>query len=111
MPKHFVITISVDVDGNFTYSPTHLRAAPNDTVSFATSPAGLKFEVMFQNRTPGNRTHIRHNTQENQGGGGGTAPGHLKCGNDPGLYKYATAVFDGTNVFIDTGCGDIGVGD
>jgi hypothetical protein len=109
VPTHYDITLSVDKKGNFTYSPTHLRARPNDTVSFVTSPAGLKFEVMFKNRSPGNRTHIRHDTPQDQGGEDDVRPGQLECGDDYGLFKYAAAIFDGTNVFIDTGCGDIGV--
>jgi hypothetical protein len=110
VPNHYEITISVDASGNFTYSPTDLRAAPNDTVSFRTASAGCAFEVMFKHRTPGNRTHIRQNTPEDQGGGGGARAGHLKCGNDLGHFKYGAAIYDGTNVFVDSGCGSIGVG-
>jgi hypothetical protein len=114
VPTHYDVTISVDQYGNFTYSPTDLRAAPDDTVSFITAPRGgppgPKFEVMFKHRTPGNRTHIRHDTAEDQGGGGGASAGHLKCGNDLGQYKYGAAIYDGTHVFIDAGCGHIGVG-
>ena len=105
-PNHHDITISVDANGNFTYSPSDLRAAPNDTVSFKTAPAGLKFEVMFKHRTPGDRTHIRDTNPQDRGGG------HLQCRNDPGHYKYGAAIYDPvTNqVFIDAGCGHIGVG-
>ena len=110
MPTHYDVTISVDQNGNFTYSPTDLRAVPNDTVSFKTDPPGQLFEVMFKHRTPGNRTHIRQDTPEDQVTGVGLPKGHLKCGNDLGQYKYGAAIYDGTHVFVDAGCGHIGVG-
>jgi hypothetical protein len=112
VPTHYDILISVDQSGNFTYSPTDLRAAPNDTVSFITAPRngppGPAFEVMFKHRTPGDRTHIRQDTQEDQQGG--ARPGHLRCGPALGHYKYGAAIFDGAHVFVDSGCGSIGVG-
>ena len=115
-PRHHEIEISVDGNGNFTYRPTHLRAKPNDTITFKTNPAGLPFEVMFKHRTPGGKTHIHDRSAEDEGGadnpagGPPTPPGHLKCGNDLGLYKYAAAVYSGGRVFIDSGCGDVDVG-
>ena len=110
MPTHHDVTISVDKNGHFTYKPTDLRASPQDTVSFQTEPADLAFEVMFKHRSPGDRTHIRQDTREDQGGSDEVAPGHLKCGNDLGHYRYGAAIFDGDHVFIDSGCGSIGVG-
>jgi hypothetical protein len=107
-PDH-TIKIAVDASGNFTYTPTHLRAKKNETINFDTDPTGGNFEVMFKDRTPGDRIHINKNTQKNKGPAGNM--GHLQCTNDAGVYQYAAAVYDGTNVFIDAGCGDVGVGD
>jgi len=110
VPTHYDITISVDTDGHFTYKPTDLRASPHDTVSFKTEPANQAFEVMFKHRSPGDRTHISHKTPQDRGSVSGVKQGHLECGVVPGHYKYAAAIYDGSNVFLDSGCGSIGVG-
>ena len=89
--------------GNFTYAPTHVRAKPGDTLTFS-SPTG-PFEVMFKHTVPGNHLHLHT---------GGTSPANgvdrTNVANR-GVHKYAAAVFAAGRVFIDTGCGDVGVGD
>ena len=114
MPADHVITITVDTstghEGDFTYSPTHVRAKPGDTIEFQCGNSNAKFEVMFKHRTPGDKTHIRHNTPKNKPSPNAPNAGHLQCGNDLGLYQYAAAISDGNNVYLDAGCGDIDVG-
>lgn len=106
-PVNHQITITVSASGEFTYTPTHVRASPNDTIDFQYLNAGNPgvFEVMFKHESPGNKMHIRHNTPKNQNGH------HLQCQNKTGFFPYAAAVYDGVEVFVDVGCGDISVED
>lgn len=108
MPTDHLITITVDTrTGDFTYAPTHVRARPGETITF-TSPTG-PFEVMFKKTTPGDKVHL-HNPRP-------ADPPDVYANkmtvNVRGVHQYAAAVYDpaGNQVFIDTGCGDVGVGD
>jgi len=115
MPADHTIRIRVTESGNFTYDPTHLRAHAGDTIDFQyTDSSGYPghFEVMFKDRSPGSRTHISNRTPRDKGPADDTDNrGQLQCNGQFGLFQYAAAVFDGKQVFIDVGCGDIGVDD
>jgi len=109
MAADHIVTITVDsVTGEFTYSPTDVRAQKNETIEFQCGNLNSKFEVMFKHRTPGDRTHISDRTPKDEGPAG--KKGHLQCTGDYGQYTYGAAIYDGNNVFIDAGCGHIGVG-
>ncbi|PYT19325.1 MAG: hypothetical protein DMG59_00715 [Acidobacteria bacterium] len=98
------ITISVDPDtGNFTYTPTHIRVVFTDVktscvLEFKT-PNDEPFEVMFKDRTPGNKMHLNERDRD------------LTITNETpaGLYPYAAALSVKGRTFIDVGCGDISV--
>jgi|SRR5579863_679187 len=91
------VTISVDpATGNFTYNPTHLRAYPGqDTITF--DAGGNQFAVMFKRTSPGDKIHV-HN-----------ASASINATN-VGVHQYAAAIYVGGRVFVDGGCGDVGVG-
>ena len=99
--KHDV-KIFVAQGGHFTYSPSHVRAKKGDTVTFSTTQATQQhFEVVFKDKSPGDKLFL--------------SPG---VGNDlitinasPGIYHYAAAIYDSEleRVFLDSGCGDVGV--
>jgi plastocyanin len=94
------VTISVNPQGNFTYDPSHLRVKKNDQVTFV-SVSGSPFEVAFKDQSPGDKVFL--------------SPGNDTLTISPnaanGIYHYATAIYDArqARVFLDSGCGDIGV--
>jgi hypothetical protein len=97
----FQIKIEVDSQGNFTYSPSHLRVQREDTVNFV-CPTG-PFEVVFRDQSPGDKLFISSNDPNPSLEISEHAPYRI--------YHYAAAVYNpsASRVFIDAGCGDIGV--
>ena len=98
MANH-VIDISVNnLTGDFYYSPSTVRVPDPglDTVQWQCS---VPFALMFREGTPIDHMEIY--------GGGGPTPMFTVVGSAKGHYHYAVAVFDGTRVFIDSGCPDI----
>jgi len=101
------VIITVSSEGEFTYSPTHVRARKGDTVTF--DALGKPFEVVFKNHSPGKRLYLaknRHNLDDRTAARL-TIEDHVPNG----IYQYAAAVFDEDRgrVYLDSGCGDIGV--
>jgi plastocyanin len=94
------IQISVDTTtGDFTYTPTHVRAKPGDTITFS-CPTG-PFAVMFKHTAPGKHVHLH-------AVGGASSQ---TSADSRGVHQYAAAIFAAGRVYVDGGCGDIGVGD
>ena len=94
------IPVSITVNnGNFTYSPTLVRVHHGDTIAFS-CPTG-PFELVFRHQSPGDSLFVS------------TASPNLTIAQSApyAIYHYAAAVYDPvTNkVFIDAGCGDVGV--
>ena len=100
MPTNFNVKITVDNKGNFTYDPSFVRVTHGDHIAFSlTNPSHLHFEVIFKERTPGDKLYLWEgdNTLE------------IEEDAPYGLYHYAAAVYTGSRVFMDSGCGDVGV--
>ena len=97
----FEIKLEVDGQGNFTYSPSHLRVHREDTVNFV-CPTG-PFEVVFRGHSPGDKLFVSSNDQNQILEISEHAP--------YGIYHYAAAIYrpSDNRVFIDASCGDIGV--
>lgn len=93
------VTISVDpANGNFTYTPTHLNATQGDKITF--DAGGSQFAVMFKRSSPGDKIHLR-----NPAGAGEDTVDATNIG----VHQYAAAIYVGGRVFVDGGCGDVGV--
>src|SRR5262249_4250690 len=107
-------TIHIHVhDGNFTYIPSHYRAVAGEKIKFRCAQG--PFEVMFKSRTPGDQLVLCDEnptltiTKTLEGGPNEYA--------NYGLYHYSAAVAvvprgrrGKVRVYLDSGCGDIGVG-
>ena len=94
-PDH-TVTLTVDANGNFTYSPTLLRVEHGDTVQF--DYAG-HFEIMFKERTPGDKLFLWQDDSLLT----------IREDAEYAVYHYAAAVKRGNRVFLDSACGDIAV--
>jgi hypothetical protein len=102
---HFNIRIQVDENGNFTYTPSFLRARLGDTITFTCDD---QFEVMFKDRSPGDRFFFSEQDATLQ-----LPPMDAAISTQVvGMYHFAAAVYShrAKRVFLDSGCGDIGVG-
>src|SRR5438874_13621526 len=88
-PDHHKVTLIVDAKGNFTYSPTMLRVKPLDTIEFEYDG---EFEVMFKERTPGNKLALWQNDSMLT----------IKANAEYAVYHYAAAVRKGERVFLDS---------
>ena len=100
-PVDHPVELTLD-NGNLTYDPSFLRVRRGDTVTFSTPGPGA-FEVMFKGQSPGNKLFCSN-----------TDPTIKINGNAAiGVYQYAAAITNGNGeghrVFLDSGCGDIGV--
>ncbi len=96
----YKVKITVDDKGNFTYDPSFIRVTYEDRITFTlTNSSHQHFEVIFKERTPGDKLYLWEGDRT------------LKIEQDApyGLYHYAAAVFTGSRVFMDSGCGDVGV--
>jgi hypothetical protein len=109
-------TIHIHVNrGNFTYIPSHYRAERGEQITFKCDQG--PFEIMFQSRTPGDRLYIcdESPTITITGSQEGAAANEYAS---YGLYHYSAAVavlprdrrHGKVRVYLDSGCGDIGVG-
>jgi hypothetical protein len=97
-PAPIPVTITVN-NGNFTYTPTLVRVHHGDTIAFS-CPTG-PFELVFKHQSPGDKLFV--STAE---------PNLTILSSAPyAIYHYAAAVYDPDvdKVFIDAGCGDVGV--
>jgi hypothetical protein len=96
VPNH-TVTLSVDEHGNFTFAPTLLRVDQGESIQF--NCAG-SFEVMFKERSPGNRLYLWE----------GDSILTIDPDAEYAVYHYAAAIKKGDRVFLDAACGDIAVG-
>lgn len=92
-----IIRIDVDRAGNFTYYPALQRvtATTGDTVQWI-CPNG-PFAILFRTRSPfveGMEAHAN----------AGIPSDPLTVANVKGQYHYATAVYNGDRVFMDSDC-------
>ena len=88
------ITIEVDSNGQFRYSPTTCNVTSEDTVYWQTVPPTDAFVVKFLGQTPGDKLILRS---------GDT----LTIGDTLGDYHYGSAVTHAGQIYIDAGCPDI----
>jgi plastocyanin len=93
------VQISVNPNGHFTYSPSHVRAKNGDTVTFTTNPT-QPFEVAFKDKSPGDKLFLSQVNNQLT----------IRV-SAAGIYHYAAAIYDSSQgrVFLDSGCGDVGV--
>lgn len=96
------ITIAINPEsGNFTYSPSALRAKPGDEITFKAEAPITHFEIVFNVRSPSEtQLYFSHRFPKLT----------IDRNADIGTYHYAVAVFTGDRVFIDSECGQVGVG-
>ena len=94
------IRITVGPTGNFTYAPSHLRAKRGDILIFS-SDGNKPFEVMFKSHSPGDKLYLSNDCPEMP----------VRDDIPYGIYRYAAAVWDEARkrVFLDSGCGEVGV--
>jgi hypothetical protein len=92
-----VVTLTVDTNGNFTYSPTLLRADQGETIRFQCVG---HWEIMFKEKSPGDRLFLWHDDSLLT----------IREDAEYAVYHYAAAVNRGDRVFLDSACGDIAVG-
>ena len=94
------VIIAVNAHGDFTYKPSHVRARKGDTLTFS-SEGNKPFEVVFKDHSPGDQLYFSNERPR------------LQITDDVphGIYQYAAAVYDPEQrrVFLDSGCGDVGV--
>ena|SRR2546422_202797 len=93
------VTITVTKTGDFTYDPTLLRVGRRQRVKFV-CPSGPHFEVMFKDQSPGDDLFLSESNRILT----------IRPDAPYGVYHYSAAVYNGNRVFIDSACGDIGVG-
>jgi hypothetical protein len=93
----YLINITVGGGGNFTYSPSTLRAQITDKIYWK---CPKDFALMFLDGTP-------IEMMETHGKAGIATPKYQVSPDAKGHYHYAVAVWNGTRVFIDSGCPDI----
>jgi plastocyanin len=93
------IEITIDEKGNFTYCPTFLRVLPGDEITFKYL-SGDHFEVVFKEKSPGDRLYLWE----------GDPKMKIREDAEYAIYHYAAAGFTCNRVFLDSACGDIGVG-
>ena len=101
------ITISCDNKGNITYSPSFYRSYFGDTITFQNAD-GDPFEVVFKGNSPGDKLFVSHRDPTLTIPTASQVPGLGIYG----LYHYAVAIYKRSEdrVFLDSGCGDIAVG-
>ncbi len=98
VPKNHAVKLSVDEDGQFTYSPSFVRVKHRDTITFS-NDEHHSFAVMFKDQSPGDRLSLSD-----------LDPTITIDYDAPyAVYHYAAAIFDRTKVHLDSGCGDVGV--
>jgi plastocyanin len=98
-PKPHPVKITVTPAGDFTYDPSHIRAHKGDTVTF--DAGGKPFEVVFKSYSPGDRLYLSNRSPTLT----------ILKNAQHGIHQYAAAVYDETQnrVFLDSGCGEVGV--
>jgi|HubBroStandDraft_1064217.scaffolds.fasta_scaffold37907_3 plastocyanin len=99
----YQIAVTVDNNGNFTYSPSTLHVQPGDTVEWQ---CPTPFTIMFKD----DGTPIGNMTLYGQASGPGyaTSPATV-CAGASGHFHYAVAVWSPANnkVQLDSGCPDL----
>jgi plastocyanin len=98
VPKDHPVKLSVNKNGEFTYSPSFVRVKHSDTITFS-NPDGHSFAVMFKDQSPGDRLSLSNNDPTMT----------IDDNASYAVYHYAAAIFDTINVHLDSGCGDVGV--
>lgn len=101
------ITISIDVNGNLTVSPSALHVASGtDNVYYQCE---YTFAIEFNDDTPLDNMSMQ--AQRGLTTGSNSYPYStplIPIDSDArGHYHYAVAIWDGTNLWMDSGCPDI----
>jgi plastocyanin len=92
-------TIQIEVfdgRGSMTYTPSMLRVAPDDTVTWC-CPSG-HFAIMFKDGSPFTEGMDAFSSRETP-----SSPKRVAKG-IKGQFHYAVAIFDGSRIFMDAGC-------
>jgi hypothetical protein len=102
----FNIDITVSNDGpsglsrgNFRYSHALLRVKLNDTITWTFNGGSSNFALEFKEGSPIGQILVN----------GATGGGPFTVSVPKGNFHYSVAVWDGTNVHIDSGCPRISV--
>lgn len=96
--KNHSVELRINGDGEFTYDPSFVRVKRGHTITFC-NPDGHSFAVMFKDRSPGDKLTLSNLNPK------------LKIQKDApyGVYHYAAAISDMKELYLDSGCGDVGV--